>query len=168
MQSAPSFTVEPPQPAVKRPSLWPRRALLGAGWAGLAAIVLVIGFAATNYRQQIVASWPQTASLYARLGADVNASGFRFENVKYHQRAENGEPILAVSGTLLNVTTHDLPVPQICVSLSDGEMRELYHWTFAPGVTTLGPGQATNFTTRLTSPPAAARHLDLRIAKLGE
>jgi len=168
VQSAPSFAVEPPEPVARRPSPWPRRILLTTGWAGLAAIVLVIGFAATNYRQQIVAAWPQTASLYAGVGAEVNASGFRFENVKYHQRAENGEPVLAVSGTLLNVTTHDLPVPQIRVSLSDGEMRELYHWTFAPDVTTLGPGKATNFTTRLTSPPSAARHLDLRIAKAGE
>jgi hypothetical protein len=35
-------------------------------------------------------------------------------------------------------------------------------------VVTLRPGQSKHFVTRLSSPPSAARHLDLRLAKAGE
>ena len=68
----------------------------------------------------------------------------------------------------MNISKSELPVPQICVALSDGDNRELYHWTFSPDVLTLGPGQSIPFVTRLSSPPAAARHLDVRFAKAGE
>jgi hypothetical protein len=59
-------------------------------------------------------------------------------------------------------------VPQIRVTLSDADRRELYHWTFMPAVISLHPGQTTRFVTRLSSPPAGARHLDLRFATAGE
>jgi hypothetical protein len=59
-------------------------------------------------------------------------------------------------------------VPQtVRVTLSDVGNHELYHWTFKPNATVLKPGQAVPFTTRLSSPPAAARHLEVRFAKDG-
>jgi hypothetical protein len=53
------------------------------------------------------------------------------------------------------------------VTLSDASNHEIYHWTFKPGATVLAPGQSVPFTTRLSSPPAAARHLEVRFAKDG-
>jgi len=164
---APALDV-PLERTPKRPSTWPRRIGLGLGWAGLALIVLSIGMAASLYRQQIVEAWPQTASLYAKLGMSVNAGGLEFGDVKYHMETQDGQAVLEVTGTLTNVTKADMPVPQIRVALSGEDKRELYHWTFAPDVMTLHPGQSTHFATRLTSPPAAARHLDLRFAQAGE
>jgi hypothetical protein len=76
--------------------------------------------------------------------------------------------MLVVTGKLANISDRTLSVPQIRVTLSDDDKRELYHWTFVPAVTALHPGQTTLFVTRLSSPPAAARHLDLRFAKAGE
>jgi hypothetical protein len=53
------------------------------------------------------------------------------------------------------------------VTLSDAGNHELYHWTFKPNATVLKPGQSVPFVTRLSSPPAAARHLEVRFAKDG-
>ncbi|MDE1938734.1 MAG: zinc-ribbon domain-containing protein [Alphaproteobacteria bacterium] len=164
----PSFSVGAREDAPKSRPLWPRRVLLGAGWVVLAAIVILIGWMAAIYRQQIVGAWPQSASLYSTLGLKTDASGFKFDNVKYRMQTEDGQPVLSVSGALVNVSDRALSVPQVRVALTDDDGHELYHWTFAPSVLTLSPGQSTRFVTRLSSPPSAARHLDLRLAKASE
>jgi predicted Zn finger-like uncharacterized protein len=164
----PSYTVAWQEKAPKRRSPWLRRILLGMGWVGLAAIVVLIFWTATVYRQQIVAAWPQSASLYSTLGLKVNAAGLKFDNVEYHQETEGGQATLVVTGKLANISGRELSVPQIRVTLSDDDKRELYHWTFMPAVISLHPGQTTRFVTRLSSPPAGARHLDLRFATAGE
>ena len=142
--------------------------MLGAGWAGLVAIVLVVGWSALTFRQQIATLWPQSSSLYAALGMKANATGLDIQDVSYRRSTEAGQPVLTVTGDLANAGTRELPVPQIRVALIDDDHRELYHWTFAPGATTLRPGQSTKFRTRLTNPPAGAHQFELRFAKAGE
>jgi hypothetical protein len=88
--------------------------------------------------------------------------------VDYHRESEDGQVVLAVSGMIVNAGSRELPVPQtIRVTLSDASNHELYHWNFAPKVQTLKPGQSVPFVTRLSSPPVAARHLEVRFAKDG-
>jgi hypothetical protein len=61
-----------------------------------------------------------------------------------------------------------LPVPQsVRVTLSDASNHEIYHWNFTPNVQTLKPGQSATFLTRLSSPPAAASHLEVRFSPNG-
>ncbi len=150
------------------PSHWPQRLLLGAGWVGLAVLVLVIGWAAAAYRQQVVAVLPQSASLYSKLGLQTNTSGLQIDNYQYHEEIQDNQSVLVVTGRVVNVSDGELPVPQIRVTLTDNDKRELYHWNFVPDILTLRAGQTTLFVTRLTSPPAAARHLEMRFAKAGE
>ncbi len=155
---------EPPQP--RRP-LGARLAVV-AGWAGLIALVLAIGALAVRYRQDIAVIWPQSAGVYSSLGLKVNASGIDFRAISYKRDNEDGQPVLAVSGMIVNAGPRQLPVPQtVRVTLSDASNRELYHWTFKPNATVLGPGQSVPFTTRLSSPPAAARHVEVRFATDG-
>ena len=76
--------------------------------------------------------------------------------------------VLAVTGRIVNTGKRELPVPQMVrVTLSDAGNHELYHWTFSTGATTLKPGQSLPFATRLSSPPVASRHLEVRFAKDG-
>lgn len=152
----------------KERSGWPRKLLLGAGWVALALVVLVIGAVAAIYRQKVVEVWPQSASLYSTLGMKVNATGLRLENIHYSEAPQGTQLVLTVTGSLTNVTNRELPVPQIRIGLVNSDKRELYHWTFAPDVMTLRPGQSTHFVTRLSSPPEGARQLDIRLAKAGE
>jgi len=159
-------------PAPARParaqSGWAASMFSAGGWAALVLVVLALAKATVDYRQEIATLWPQSASLYAMLSMPVNVRGIEFEAVTFRRETEDGQPVLAVTGKLVNVTARELPVPEIRVSLSDDEKRELYHWTFTPGVTTLGPHEESAFVTRLSSPPREARHLEVRFAQAGD
>ena len=151
----------------ERAPLGPKLALVG-GWAALILVVLLIAFAAVRYRQDIATIWPQSAGVYSSLGLQVNSSGIDFRQVEYRRESEDGQVVLAVSGQIVNAGQRELPVPQtVRVTLSDASNHELYHWTFKPTATVLAPGQTIPFNTRLSSPPAAARHLEVRFAKDG-
>jgi predicted Zn finger-like uncharacterized protein len=145
----------------------PRRIGLVAGWLALVAVILVIGWSALTYRQQIATVWPQAASLYSALGLHVNTRGLDFVDVAYHRETEDGQQVLAVSGKLVNISAHEQSVPPIEVTLTDDSKRMLYHWSFSSNVSTLRPGQTVAFLTRLSSPPNGARHLELRFAETG-
>ena len=152
----------------------PRTALLPMlgvvlGWIGLIGVVLLIGLSAVRYRQEITVIWPQSAGVYNKLGMKVNARGVDFAGVEYHRESEDGQVVLAVTGQIVNNGTRELPVPQtVRVTLSDAGNKELYHWNFKPEVQTIKPGQSVPFLTRLSSPPALARHMEVRFAKDGD
>jgi predicted Zn finger-like uncharacterized protein len=153
--------------AEPRAPLGPRIAAV-AGWAGLFAVVLLIVGAAVRYRQDIASIWPQSAGVYSSLGLHVNASGIDFRQVDYRRENEDGQVVLAVTGVIVNTGSRQLPVPQtVRVTLSDASNHEIYHWSFKPNSTVLAAGQSVPFVTRLASPPAAARHLEVRFAKDG-
>lgn len=148
----------------KRRAAWLPRAGLALGWLGLVAIILLIAWSADAYRQQIASLWPQSSSLYSALGLRVNARGIDIRDVVKRMEKEDGQSVLAVSGRLLNITTRELTVPQVSVTLTDDDKRTLYQWSFSSGVDTLKPGQSVQFRTRLSSPPAGVRHLEVRLA----
>ena len=145
----------------------PRNIGVAAGWIGLVVAILVIGWSALTYRQQIATVWPQAASLYSALGLHVNTRGLDFADVAYHRETEDGQPVLAVTGKLVNVSARELAVPPIEATLTDDSKRMLYHWSFNPGVPSLRPGQTAAFLTRLSSPPSGARHLELHFGAAG-
>lgn len=146
---------------------WLERTGLAIGWLALAAIIGVIAWAALRYRQDIASLWPQSSTLYKAVGIPVNTRGIAFVDKNAHLETEDGQDVLVITGHLMNVTSHELSVPPIRVSLSDADKRELYHWSFSTGVTTLNPGQAAAFRTRLSSPPSTARHIELRFDEPG-
>ena len=150
-----------------RPSPWPMIKVVG-GWVLLIGGVLALAFAAISYRQTVAVIWPQSAGVYSSLGLRVNTTGIDFRNVDYRRESEDGQIVLAVTGQIVNGGSREQAVPQtIRVTLSDASNHELYHWTFKPSVATLKAGQSVPFTTRLSSPPAAARHLEVRFVKDG-
>jgi Protein of unknown function (DUF3426). len=145
-----------------------RKAILTAGWLGLVAVVIVIGAIATVYRSEVVGSWPKSATAYSTIGVKMEPSGLKISDVSSSEAPQNGQIVLTVAGALTNVTSHELPVPQIRVGLVDRDKRELYHWTVAPQILTLKPGQSTRFVTRLSNPPEKAATYEVRLAKAGE
>lgn len=154
----------------KLPSVpwYTKKPFLIAGWASLGVVVLVVAVAATVYRQEVVEAWPKAGTIYSHLGAKVEPLGLKLGNTKTVEAPQNGQIVLTVSGAVTNVANRELPVPQIRVGLVDREKRELYHWTVAPGVMTLKPGQSTRFVTRLSNPPEKATSYEVRFAKAGE
>jgi predicted Zn finger-like uncharacterized protein len=164
-----AFAPKAAEPSVARePIAWGAMLGVAAGWIALIAVVLVIGYSAVKYRQEIAMIWPQSAGVYSSLGLKVNNRGIDFAHVDYHRESEDGQVVLAVTGTIVNDGDRELPVPQnVRVTLSDASNHELYHWNFTPNVQTLKPGQSSTFLTRLSSPPAAASHLEVRFSPNG-
>jgi predicted Zn finger-like uncharacterized protein len=160
---APAATMPESEPLARGAML-----AVAAGWIALVAVILAIGYSAVRYRQEISVIWPQSAGVYSSLGMKVNAHGIDFTHVDYRRENEDGQVVLAVTGNIVNGGSRELPVPQnVRVTLSDANNHELYHWSFTPNVQTLKPGQSSPFLTRLSSPPAAARHLEVRFAPNG-
>jgi predicted Zn finger-like uncharacterized protein len=160
---APAATHTEPEPMARGAML-----AVVAGWVGLILVILVIGYSLVRYRQEISMIWPQSAGVYSSLGLKVNNRGIDFAHVDYHRESEDGQVVLAVTGTIVNDGDRELPVPQsVRVTLSDASNHELYHWNFTPNVQTLKPGQSATFLTRLSSPPAAASHLEVRFSPNG-
>lgn len=136
-----------------------------AGWAAFLVIVALVGFIAIEARTEIAALWPKTATAYRAVGLDVNTVGLTFQDVSYRVTSEDDQPVLHLKGRILNITKQELAVPQIYASLTDDARRELYDWKIDPAVRNLKPGASTNFSARLASPPAGARHVDLKFVK---
>jgi predicted Zn finger-like uncharacterized protein len=139
-----------------------------AGWAVLIALIAAIGWASVQYRQTIASLWPQSASLYAAVGLPVNVRGIQLTNISYQQEYQDGQPVLSVTGKVVNISNRELPVPEIRVVLLDDAKHELYHWNFDAGIPTLKPGGESSFVTRLSSPPPEARNLNVRFAESGD
>ncbi len=136
-----------------------------AGWIGLIALIAAIGYAAMRYRQEIAVIWPQSAGVYSAMGIKLNPQGIDFAKVDYRRENEDGQVVLVVTGNIVNGSSRELSVPQnVRVTLSDEKNREIYHWNFTPNIQALKPGQSSPFLTRLSAPPAAARHLEVRFA----
>lgn len=135
-----------------------------AGWAGLLALVMFIGWSGLRFRQEVATLWPRSASLYSALGMPVNIRGLEIRDLHNRIETEGGQEVLAISGKLANVTGHELSVPPIRITLTDGNKRVLYSWSFSANVATLKPGQAVNFVTHLSSPPVSARHAEAQLA----
>lgn len=128
--------------------------------------------AAFTHKEEIVSLAPSTARLYALAGIDVNIRGLAFENLQFSQETENGVPVLAVSGDIVNVAGTSVAVPAIRLSLGGSNTPELYSWVIEPTLSALGPGETLPFTARLAAPPREAatvsvRFIDSRPTRLG-
>jgi hypothetical protein len=144
------------------------RVLGAAGWVLLVLFVAGTIYGVVQYRKEIAAFWPSTTKLYAAAGAPINLLGLEFRNISYERQHENGLPVLAVKGSVVNVGDEAKTLPRLRVSLRDAKQQELYHWTFALAEKELQPKQAANFTTRLSSPPVDARDIEVRFVQAGE
>jgi predicted Zn finger-like uncharacterized protein len=156
-------------PPVRRSRRFSGAALAqSAGWTALIFLIAALGWASVQYRQTIAGVWPQSASLYAAVGLPVNVRGIELTNISYQQEYQDGQPVLSVTGKVVNISNRELPVPEIRVVLLDDAKHELYHWNFDAGIPTLKPGGESTFVTRLSSPPPEARNLNVRFAESGD
>ena len=149
-------------------SSWLRGIAVAGGWLFLVVLVLATGWAAVMFRDNIATWLPQTSSLYAAVGLQVTPRGMDLADIAYRQQVEDDQNVLVVTGSVVNRSAHELSVPLLRVALFDADKHELYHWTFVSAVSTLKPGASARFRTRLSSPPAGTRDIEVRFARAGE
>ena len=115
-----------------------------------------------GWRTDVVRLLPQTASLYAHIGMPVNLRGLDLDDLATATETHDGVPILVVRGKIVNVTGAITEVPRLKLVVRDAAKREIYSWTVAPPVARLLPYQATDFSSRLASPPAGSKDVMAR------
>jgi hypothetical protein len=134
----------------------------------LLALVVLLAAALVVGRNEVVASFPQAASVYRSLGLPVTVPiGLEFRDVTSTRLEEGGVAVLVIEGTIANVTAQDRTVPRVRVALLDDSRRELEHELVAADQRVLDADGATRFVARLVNPPAQASNFSVTFAADG-
>ena len=114
------------------------------------------------WRADIVRLLPQTASFYRFVGLDVNLRGLAFKDVKVATETVEGTQVLVIQGTIVSETRKPTDLPRLRFSVRDVQGAEIYAWNSVLEQTVLKPGERATFKSRLASPPAEGRSIDIR------
>jgi predicted Zn finger-like uncharacterized protein len=147
---------------VKRPA---RSAAAGKSFASLpiaCTAMAALAMALIVWRADIVRLLPQTADFYRLAGLDVNLRGLAFKDVKVVTETVEGTQVLVIQGTIVSETRKPADLPRLRFSVRDAQGAEIYAWNSVLEPTVLKPGERTSFKSRLASPPAEGRSIDVR------
>jgi predicted Zn finger-like uncharacterized protein len=126
--------------------------------AAMAAMVLALMI----WRIDVVRLMPQTASFYKLVGLEVNLRGLTFKDVKLTTENVDGKPVLVVEGVIVDETRKPVELPRLHFVVRDGQGTEIYAWNAALEQPLLKAGEKAWFRSRLASPPAEGRSIDVR------
>jgi predicted Zn finger-like uncharacterized protein len=143
--------------AARRGVRWPR-----SGLSAALLLLVAVHAGVVAWREHIVQFLPQTAALYAAIGLPVNLRGLAFENIRMSRAEQEGIGVLVVEGSIVNVTGRPVEVPRLRLAVRNEAKQEIYAWTALPSRAILAPGDALPFRSRLASPPADAREVQVR------
>jgi len=133
------------------------------GAAALAAALLLVAGAVT-LRAPLVAAMPSLGGLFATAGLEVNLAGLEFRAVSAERRVERGSRILEVEAEIANVAGTAMKVPAVRLVVRGDGSREVYSWLVEPARSSLAPGEAITFRSRLMLPPGGGEDVELRFA----
>jgi hypothetical protein len=131
---------------------------LATACAAMGALVLAI----MVWRTDMVRLMPQTAAFYKLVGLDVNLRGLKFKDVKISSEMVEGKPVLVIEGAITGESKKPVDVPRLRFSVRDAHGAEIYAWNAVLEQSVLQPGERAVFKSRLASPPAEGRNIDVR------
>jgi len=123
---------------------------------GALAVALLV------WRADMVRLMPQTAGFYKMVGLDVNLRGLSFRDVKVSTETVEGKSVLVIEGAVVGDTRKSVDLPRLRFSVRDAQGAEIYAWNTVLDQTLLRPGERIRFKSRLASPPAEGRNIDIR------
>ena len=141
-----------------------RLAAEGAGWAGVAACLLVVTGAAVFFRVDVVDIWPRTAGAYAAVGLEVNPHGVEIEGLSAQFETLNGEAALIVAGEIRNITRNSMTMPVLNAIAYGEDGAELASWPVVLDEAGLDADAVLAFRTQLTEPPEEAVRVEVVVA----
>jgi hypothetical protein len=131
---------------------------LPAACAAMGALVVAL----IVWRAEMVRLLPQTASFYKLVGLDVNLRGLVFKDVKVTTETVEGKPVLVIEGVIVGDTRKTVELPRLRFAVRDAQGAEIYAWNTVLEQTALQPGDHATFKSRLASPPAEGKSIDIR------
>jgi predicted Zn finger-like uncharacterized protein len=114
------------------------------------------------WRADMVRLMPQTAGFYKMVGLDVNLRGLSFKDVKVSTETVEGKQVLVIEGAVVSDTRKTVDLPRLRFSVRDAQGAEIYAWNTVLEQSLLRPGERIQFKSRLASPPAEGRNIDIR------
>jgi len=123
---------------------------------GALALALII------WRVDVVRLLPQTAAFYRMVGLDVNLRGLTIKDVKITTETVEGKPVLVIEGVITDESRKPVELPRLRFSVRDAQGAEIYAWNTVLEQPALKPGEKAWFKSRLASPPAEGRSIDVR------
>jgi predicted Zn finger-like uncharacterized protein len=126
--------------------------------AAMGALVIAL----LVWRADVVRLMPQTATFYKMVGLDVNLRGVTFKDLKVATENVEGKPVLVIEGTIVSASRKPVDLPRLRFSVRDAQGAEIYAWNAVLDQTVLKPGEQAAFKSRLASPPAEGRNIDIR------
>jgi len=123
---------------------------------GALAVALLV------WRVDMVRLMPQTAGFYKMVGLDVNLRGVSFKDVKVSTETVDGKQVLVIEGAIVGDTRRSVDLPRLRFSVRDAQGAEIYAWNTVLEQSLVRPGERIQFKSRLASPPAEGRNIDIR------
>lgn len=114
------------------------------------------------WRVDVVRLMPQTAIFYQATGMPVNVRGLAFKDVKVSSETVDGKPVMVIEGNIVSETRVPAAMPRLRFVVRDDHGTEIYAWSAVLEQPGLNPGDKAWFRSRLASPPAEARSIDVR------
>jgi predicted Zn finger-like uncharacterized protein len=129
------------------------------GWLVGVLVILLVASAVIG-RNEIVAGFPASATIYNKLGLSITP-GLQFEGVTSKRVEEGGVAVLVVEGAIVNLSAQERRVPPIRITLLDGGGRRLQQELFSAKDAALDAGGKTSFSGRLVNPAEQARNFSV-------
>jgi predicted Zn finger-like uncharacterized protein len=123
------------------------------GWPTAVLGLILLDLGLIVWRAEIVRMAPQTASLYAAVGLQVNLRGLVIANVTTATQMVDGVPVLQIQGQIVSTAKRTVGVPRLRFAVRNGGGNEIYTWTALPARSLLSPGETLAFASKLASPP---------------
>lgn len=114
------------------------------------------------WRTDVVRLLPQTATFYRLVGLEVNLRGLAFKDIKVSNESVDGKPVLVIEGMIVGEAGKPVELPRLRFSVRDAQGAEIYAWNAVLEQQVLNPGERAHFKSRLASPPAEGRNIDIR------
>ena len=131
-------------------------------WAVPFVILTLAATVAVLKRQAIAETFPRTATLYQAIGMEVKANGLDVRGLTSERLVIDGEPVLRVTGKVINLTSRAISAPPIQFRLENRSGEPLADWYVEPG--TIAAGNTINIETDYPAPPIDGVELRHRFA----
>jgi predicted Zn finger-like uncharacterized protein len=126
------------------------------GWLLLSLVFGAIAIMALG-RDEIMARYPWTHTLYARFGfaTPPPGAGLVIAEVEHSSETDAGAAVLVIEGNIVNLTRFVRDVPRLRAALLDDNDLEIYSWTFQPDEPRLEAGDRATFRSAIRPPERA-------------
>ncbi|WP_322514583.1 MJ0042-type zinc finger domain-containing protein [Rhodopseudomonas palustris] len=114
------------------------------------------------WRADVVRLLPQTGTFYRLVGFEVNLRSLAIKDVKISRETVESKPVLVIEGMIMGLGRKPADLPRLRFVVRDERGTEIYAWNAVLEQTVLRPGEQAWFRSRLASPPAEARSIDVR------